>query len=338
MAQVTTIGLDLAKHVFHLVALNEGGREVKRKMLRRSQVLSYFAQQPPCLVAMEACATAHYWGRELENRGHRVRLIPAQHVKPYVRGNKHDYNDARGIAEAATRPDIRGVAIKTMEQQDLQALQRLREGCVKERTALCNRARGLIAEGGIIIGQGVNTLRRRLPELQAEPDNGLSPFFRQLLGEVYQQLCELDARIERYTRELNRLAQIDDACRRLQTIPGFGPIAASAFRCAIGDGAGFRRGRDVAAAIGLVPGQHSTGGKPVLLGITKRGNPYLRSLLVHGARAVVTQAARKDDRLSRWINRIRAERGFNKAVVALANKLARIGWALLRHQTVYQPA
>lgn len=337
MTQVKTIGLDLAKHVFHLVALDERGHEIHRKMLRRSRVLSYFAQQPSCLVAMEACAGAHYWGRELEKAGHRVHLIPAQHVKPFVRGNKHDYNDARAIAEAVNRPGMACVAIKTVALQDLQALLRLREGCVKERTAHCNRLHGLLGEYGIVVRRGVNVLRRRLPELLEETDNGLSPLCRRLLGEEYQQLCELDAHIKRYTQELKALVKADERCQWLQTAPGYGPILACAYRCAIGDGSGYRRGRDVSAAVGIVPRQHSTGGKPVLLGISKRGDPYLRSLLIHGARSVVVQAARKDDPLSRWINRIRAERGFNKAVVAMANKMARIGWALLRHQTTYQP-
>ena len=250
----------------------------------------------------------------------------------------NDYNDALAIAEAVVRPDMRFVEVKTTAQQDLQALLRPREGCLKERTALCNRIRGLLAEYGLTLPRGVNVLRQHLPELLEDGKNGLNDLFRRLLAEGYQQLKELDRHIASYTQELERQAQQHDECRRLQTIPGYGPIVASAFHSVIGNGEAYRRGRDVPASLGLVPRQHSSGGKNVLLGISKRGDRYLRSLLVHGARSVVIQAVKKDDRLSRWINRIRAERGFNKAVVALANKMARIGWAILAHKTAYQAA
>ena len=338
MNKITTIGLDLAKSVFHVVCCNNRGKVVRRKMLRRSQVLKYFVNLPSCLVGMEACASAHYWARELEALGHQVKLIPPQYVKAYVRGNKNDYNDALAIAEAVVRPEMRFVAVKTTDQQDLQALLRLREGCLKERTALCNRIRGLLAEYGLILPKGVNVLRRHLPEFLKDGENGLNELFRRLLAAGYQQLQDLDKHVTSYTQELERQAQQHDECRRLQTIPGYGPIVASAFLSAIGSGEAYRRGRDVSASLGLVPRQHSSGGKDVLLGISKRGDRYLRSLLVHGARSVVIQAGKKDDRLSRWINKIRAERGFNKAVVALANKMARIGWAILAHKTVYQAA
>ena len=338
MNKITTIGLDLAKSVFHLVCCDKRGKVVQKKMLRRSQLLKYFVNLPGCLVGMEACASAHYWARELEVLGHQVRLISPQFVKAYVRGNKNDYNDALAIAEAVVRPEMRFVAVKTTDQQDLQALLRLREGCLKERTALCNRIRGLLAEYGLTLPRGVNVLRQHLPELLEDGKNGLNDLFRRLLAEGYQQLKELDRHIASYTQELERQAQQHDECRRLQTIPGYGPIVASAFHSVIGNGEAYRRGRDVPASLGLVPRQHSSGGKNVLLGISKRGDRYLRSLLVHGARSVVIQAVKKDDRLSRWINRIRAERGFNKAVVALANKMARIGWAILAHKTVYQAA
>jgi transposase len=335
MGEITTVGLDLAKNVFHLIGCNERGKEVKRKMLKRGQVLAYFANLPPCLIGMEACASAHYWARQLKDLGHEVRLIPPQHVKAYVRGNKNDYNDARAIAEAVRRPDMRFVAVKTVEQQDVQALHRLREARVGERTALCNQMRGLLAEYGIVLPQGVGAVRKRVPELLEEAENGLSDFFRPLLGDCYQQLKELDAHIDFYTQALKEHARDNDAVQRLQTIPGFGPVVASVFHAFVGDGQGFGKGRDLSAALGLVPKQHSSGGKTVLLGISKRGDRYLRSLLVHGARSVVRRAVGKDDRLSRWINRLRSTRGYNKAAVALANKMARIGWAILRHNSVY---
>jgi len=334
---VSTAGLDLAKSVFHVVCFNEQFKEVKKRMLRRNQVLHFFTQLPPCQVAMEACASSHYWGRELRALGHDVKLIPPQYVKPYLRGNKNDYNDARAIAEASTRPSMPFVAIKTTEEQDMQAIHRMRTRCIKDRTALSNSTRGLLGEYGIVLPTGLAALRRSIPELLEDAENGLSDRFRNLLARRYEQLVELNEHIDFYTNELELLSQQDDACRRLQMIPGFGPIVASAFRSTIGDGRVYARGRDAAASLGLVPRQHSSGGKNILLGISKRGDRYLRSLLVHGARAVVVQAARKDDPLSRWINRIRKERGWNKAVVAMANKLARIGWAILRYNTIYQP-
>jgi len=336
MAKITTIGLDLAKQVFHVVCCDARGKIVRKRMLRRAQVGAYFAQLEASLVGMEACASAHHWARELEALGHTVKLLPPQFVKAYVRGNKNDYNDALAIAEAVVRPEMRGVAVKTAAQQDIQALHRLRAQCVASRTALCNQLRGLLGEYGVVMPQGVRTLRRRLPEVLEAGENGLSDLFRRLLANGYQRLCELDDHIEAYTAELKWHSRQDDACRRLQTIPGYGPVVASAFHSTVGDGQAYRRGRDVSAALGLVPRQHSSGGKSVLLGISKRGDRYLRSLLVHGARAVVRQAAHKDDRLSRWINKIRAQHGYNKASVALANKLARIGWAVLYNRSVYQ--
>lgn len=338
MNKITTIGLDLAKNVFHVVCCNRQGKVVRKRMLKRSQVLKYFANLTECLVGMESCAGAHYWARELEALGHQVKLMPPQYVKPYVRGNKNDYNDVLAIAEAVTRPEMRFVSVKTPEQQDIQALHRLRERRLADRTALCNQLRGLLAEYGLILPKGINVLRRHLPELLEDGGNGLSDLFRRLLAQSYQQLQELDRHIDFYAQEVERQSQQNDACQRLQTIPGYGPIVASVFHSVVGNGEAYRRGRDVSASLGLVPRQHSSGGKDHLLGISKRGDRYLRSLLVHGARSVVIQAAKKDDPLSRWINRVKAERGFNKAVVALANKLARIGWALLANKTVYQAA
>ena len=338
MDQITTIGLDLAKSVFHVVGFTDRGNEKMKKALRRKQVLAFFARLPPCTIGMEACASSHYWARELMQLGHRVRLIPAQHVKAFLRGNKNDYNDARAIAEALGRPAMRFVKVKSIEEQDIQALHRLRQGAVAERTALCNRLRGLLAEYGLVVPRGVNVLRRRIPEWLEDAENGLSGFFRQLLNREYQRLRELDAHVDYYKQQLLAYSQQSEACQRLQTVPGFGPILASCFHGVVGDGSAYRRGRDVAASLGVVPKQYSTGGKQTLLGISKRGNKYLRALLIHGARSAMRAAANKEDRLSRWVNRVRAERGENKATVALANKMARIGWAILAHGTEYHPA
>ena len=338
MNKIMTIGLDLAKNLFHLVCCDEHGKVVRKKMLRRSQVLQYFANLAPCLVGMEACASAHHWARSLGALGHEVKLMPPQYVKPYVRGNKNDYNDALAIAEAVTRPEMRFVAVKSTEQQDIQALHRLREKCGQDRTALCNQLRGLLAEYGVILPQGVNRLRRRLPELLEDGENGLSDLFRQLLAQGYQQLQELDGHIESYTQEMKRQSQQGKACGRLQTIPGFGPIVASVFHSVIGNGEAFRRGRDVSASLGLVPRQHSSGGKPHLLGISKRGNRYIRTLLIHGSRSVIRAIEGKTDPLSRWLQGIKVRRGANVAAVALANKNARILWALATRAERYHPA
>lgn len=338
MAEITTVGLDLAKQVFHVVGFDGRGREVKKKALRRRGVVSYFAQMPRCVIGMEACASAHYWARQLQALGHEVHLIPPQHVKPYVQGNKNDYNDARAIVAAMNRSGMRFVGVKTVVQQDRQALHRLRRGCIDEQTALCNRLRGLLGEYGLVVPQGIAALRRAVPELLEDADNGLSDGFRRLVAQEYRRWQELASHIRDYTRELERQVREDADCRRLQTIPAFGPIVASVFHSVVGQGEAYRRGRDVSASLGLVPRQHSTGGKPVLGAISKRGDPYLRSLLIHGARSVVIRAKHKDDALSRWINRVRATRGFNKAVVALANKLARIGWAVLHYRREYRPA
>lgn len=336
MQKITTIGLDLAKNVFHVICCNEYGKVVRKKMLRRREVIPFFTQTSPCLVGMETCSSAHYWAHQLTALEHQVKLIPAQYVKPFVQGNKNDYNDALAIAEAVVRPNMRFVTPKTQVQQDVQALHRLRERRLQERTALCNQVRGLLAEYGLVMPKGVNVIRRRIPELLEDAENDLSGLFRRLLAQCYQQLQEIDKHIELYTQLLKEQNKQDEACQRLQTIPGFGPIVASVFHAVIGDGSAFRRGRDVSASLGLVPRQHSSGGANTLLGISKRGDGYLRSLLVHGARSVVQHAQRKDDRLSRWINKIRSERGYNKAAVALANKLARIGWAILSQHTVYR--
>ncbi|WP_177418221.1 IS110 family transposase [endosymbiont of Lamellibrachia barhami] len=336
MNKITTIGLDLAKNVFHAICCDSRGKVQSKKMLRRGQMLNYFAKIPSALVGMEACASAHYWARELNKLGHEVKLIPPQYVKAFLRGNKNDYNDAQAIAEAVTRPEMRFVQIKTVEQQDIQAIHRMRERCQKMRTGLSNQLRGLLAEYGIVMPQGIPTLRKRLPVLLEDGENGLSQDFRCLLAQGYQQLLVADKDMAFYDRELKRQSQQSEACQRLQTIPGFGPIVSSAFHGAVGAGEAFKRGRDVSASLGLVPRQHSSGGKERLLGISKRGDRYLRSLLVHGARAILYRASAKDDRLSCWAEKIRQKRGFNKAVVALANKLARIGWAVLANRTVYQ--
>lgn len=337
MSEVSKIGIDLSKHVNHLVALDERGREIWKKKLRRGQMLSWFANVAACTVVMEACAGAHYWARELQRLGHEVVLIPPRVVRAYVQGNKNDYNDARAVLEASRRAGLRPVAVKTPEQLSLQSLHRMRQARIAERTKLCNQLRALLGEHGIAIPKGVATLKRALAEVLEDADNGLDPLARELLNQGRDELLRLEESLRFYDERIQAQARTQPAQQRLQSVPGFGPILASAFHGHIGDGAAFARGRDVSAALGLVPAQHTSGDRPYLLGISKRGDRYVRSLLVHGARAVLRCAQGKDDPLSQWIQRLIATRGKNKATVALANKMARMGWAVLRHDTVYQP-
>lgn len=336
--KITTIGLDIAKSVFHLVVVNHVGRVVKKKQLKRKQVLSYMAKLEPCLIVMEACGGAHYWAREFVALGHQVRLIAPQYVKPYVKGNKNDYNDAEAITEAGQRPSMRFVPIKSVEQQDIQNFHRQRERIKKARTALVNQTRGLLAEYGIVINQGVAAVRRDLPLILEDAENGLTALARALFSELLDELQALDQRFEHCERRINALNQENEVCRRLDDILGIGAMTASATYAAAGHGKDFVNGRHFSAWLGLVPGQHSSGGKPVLLGISKRGNAYLRTLYIHGARAVLRHSATKQDRFSRWAQALLARRGHNKACVAVANKMARMAWVIMAKGETYRPA
>ncbi len=338
MSKITTIGLDIAKSVFHLYAVNQMGRLVKKKQLKRKQMLAYVANLAPCLIAMEACGGANYWAREFKALGHQVKLIAPQYVKPYVKGNKNDYNDAEGIAEAAQRPNMRFVPIKSVEQQDIQNFHRQRERIKKQRTALVNQIRGLLAEYGIVINKGVSAVRKRLPEILEDAENGLTPLTRELFAELLDELREIDQRFSQCDQRIESFSQSNEVCQRLDEVLGIGPITASATYAAAGNGKDFVNGRHFSAWLGLVPGQHSTGGKEVLLGISKRGNAYLRTMYIHGARAVLQHSAKKTDRFSRWAQGVLERRGFNKACVAVANKMARIAWVILAKGETYRVA
>jgi len=335
---ITTIGLDIAKSVFHLVGADKRGKQVLKKRLKRTQVLDYFGNLSPSVVAIEACGGAQYWARQLEGLGHEPRLINPKYVKRFLRGNKNDYHDAAALCEAVAHPETRLVAVKTPEQQDLQALHRLRGGAMKERSALVNRARGLLAEYGIVMPKGVGAFRSRVPQLLEDADNGLSGLFRELLAQLYEQVRGLDELLLGYDKRLAQLARSDEACQRLDELPGFGAVVATAMVASVGDARAYHNGRHLSASLGLVPRHYGTGGKTRLLGISKRGDKSLRALIIHGARSVVHYAQRKDDALSRWINRIRAESGTNVAAVALANKLVRIAWVLLCRGERYRAA
>ena len=334
--KITTVGLDLAKNVSHFIGCNQAGKIVKKKVLSRKDILPFFAQLPKCLVGMESCASAHYWAREIEKLGHTVKQIAPQFVKAYVRGNKNDYNDALAIAEAVVRPEMRFIRTKTQAQQDIQAAHVMRKKCERDKTANTNEIRGLLAEYGVVIPQGINNVYKRLPELfDRNNDNGLTNLFKELLEQHYKKLEELQKHLDFYTQKIKEFSKTRE-CLTLQTMPGIGPITASAFYQHVGNGSDFKNGRCVSASLGLVPKQHSSGGKDKLLGISKRGDGYLRTLLIHGARAVIRTNADKDTPLAHWIRKLEATRGKNKTVVALANKMARMGWALLKNDSDYQ--
>lgn len=336
MSKTTTIGIDLAKTVFAVVALGPTGRELWRKTFRRHKLLPFLAKQDNAQVALEACGSAHYWARQLRTLGHEVALLPPQHVKGYLRGQKNDYNDARAIAEAQHHGAIRAVPIKSVEQQDDQALLGIRRGLSRDRTALANQIRGYLSEYGVVAPQGVASLRKALPVILDDRTNGLTERYRHLLRRQYERLLALDTELAWHDEQLETWAKQSEVCQRLVDVPGFGVVNACALKSWMGDGQQFGCGRDASAALGLVPRQYGTGGKVVLSRITKRGDSALRASLVHGARAVVSRSAGKTDRLSLWIERIKARRGFNKAVVALANKLVRIAWVIVARGERYR--
>lgn len=334
---VHTVGLDLAKNVFQLHGADAHGRVLFRKKLQRSQMLRFFAKLPPCLVAMEACGSAHHWGRQLVALGHQVRLIAPQYVKPYVKSQKNDAADAAAICEAASRPHMRFVALKSAQQQSLLALHTVRQGLVKQRTALSNQIRGLLAEFGLVLPQGLAQLRQRLPVLLQAPDSELTAMMRQLLALLQQRLHQLDEPIGQLERQISQAAQRDAHSRRLQQIPGVGPITASALAASVGDARQFEDGRQMAAWLGLVPRQHSSGGKSVLLGITKRGDKYLRTLLIHGARAALLSYHRHPARMPQWVHQLLQRKHPNVVCVAMANRTARVAWAMLSRGEDYRP-
>ena len=335
---VTTLGIDLAKNVFRVHGCDAHGKPVLRKQLGRRQLLSFIANLPRCLVAMEACASAHYWAHEIEKLGHQVRLIAPRFVRPYVKANKNDASDAEAICEAASRPSMRFVSVKSVAQQDVQSVHRVRQQLVKNRTALVNQARGLLAEYGIVVARGVSRLRRALPAILEDRENGLSGVMRELLGEIGERLRFIDDRLRKYDVTIQRLFRQDERCRRLAEVEGVGPLVATALVAAVGNAAEFKSGRELAAYLGLVPRHRASGGHTVLLGISKRGDRYLRTLLVHGARSAMRTIERRPGARGVWAARLKLRRGANVAAVALANKNARVLWALLSRGQSYRPA
>jgi transposase len=336
--QVSTIGIDLGKNSCSVVGLDLAGKVSLRRRLRRENVVTFIATLPKCVVAMEACCGAHHMGRALAEAGHDVRLMSPEYVRPYVKAQKNDDRDAEAIAEAATRPTMRFVTLKSQEQLDMQSLHRVRDRLVGERTALMNQIRSLLLERGVIVPQGKAKLAAAMNKLLDDDENGLPSRIRALMTDLRNEWRALDARISAFDAEFAEAAKVDPGARRLMSIPGVGPLNATALTAAIGDAATFARGRDLAAWLGLVPRQVTTGGRPKLVGITKRGSKYLRKMLIQGARAALPVIRASNTRLGAWLRGLLARAHVNTAAVALAGKMARVAWALLRHGQLYSAA
>jgi len=333
--KITTVGLDLAKNVFQMHGVDEHGKAVLKKQLRRHQVAEFFAQLPSCLIGMEACGSAHYWARRLQGLGHTVRLISPQFVKPYVKTNKNDAADAEAICEAVGRPNMRFVPVKNVAQQGVLALHRVRQGFVKARTAQANQIRGLLGEFGVVIPQGIVQLFAKMPEVLEDATNELPDSVRALMLRVLEHLKELARQAKEIEAQIAAWHRDNELSSKLAAIPGIGLLSASALAATVGDAKNFSSGRQLAAWLGLVPRQCSSGGKSVRLSMSKRGDAYLRTLLIHGARAVIHRTRQNPDG-STWLHKLIRRRNVNVAAVALANKNARIAWALLARDRQYR--
>lgn len=336
MLNVARVGIDLAKDVFHAYAVDERGHQVFSRSLTRRQLRELLATLPPCVVATESCGTAHYWARFAKRFGHQSRIVASHYVSPYRKGNKHDAADAEAICEAAGRPNMRFVPAKDIEQQDVQCLHRVRQRRMKERTALINQARGLLLEFGIPVRLGPGGLRRAIPVVLNDASNELSDRGRRLIAALYNEWMALEVRIAEVDRDIQQVFRESTACQRLAKMGGIGPLISTALVAAVGNATEFKNGRHMAAWLGLVPRQHSSGGQQRLFGISKRGDSYLRALFIHGARALLKIASRRRDTVARWAAGVHARRGFNVATVALANKNARIAWAILAHDEPFR--
>lgn len=343
MGVVCRIGMDIAKQYFQVHGVDKHGKDIFNKKLKRGAVLPFFANLPPCLIGLEACGGAHHWARELAklDAGHTVRLISPRHVKPFVLNNKTDAADARAICEVVGRLATRFVKVKTVGQQDMSAWHRIRERKVKERTALVNQARALLMEQGLVIPKGINHVRKLLPSIIEDFENRLSSQSRDYLSDLYTELVDCDAVIAKYEARITGLGKCDEACKRLQKIPGVGPLTATAIVAHAGDAKQFASGRAFAASLGLTPKEHSSGGKQKLLGISKRGHGYIRRLLVQGARVVTRYELLRPEEQSSgpsWLQKLSGRRGKHIAAVALANKMARMIWVVLARGEEYRPS
>jgi transposase len=327
--QIRSVGIDLGKTTFHLVALGDNGKILSKKKFTQKQLITFTANLQSCLIGMEACSGAHFLGRTLREQGHDVKLIPAQFVKPFVKSNKNDFLDAEAIAEAVDRHNMRFVPIKTDDQLDLQALHRVRDRLITRRTSVINQLRAFLLERGLVFAKSPAKLRERMPEVLENAEEDLTPRMRNLLALLWNEWKDLEQQVVDLNLEVEKIASSDPACIRLRQIPGVGPLIATAIVAAIGNGAAFRKGREFAAWMGLVPKQYSTGGRAKLSGISKRGNRYLRKILIHGARAVVLRCKRDRLTIGPWLTALETRVPRNVLIVATANKLARIAWAVL---------
>lgn len=335
--KITTVGIDLAKNVFQVHAVDERGTVVLRKQLRRDQMTAFFANLPPCVIGMEACGSAHHWARTLKSFGHDARLMSPQFVKPYVKSNKNDVADAEAICEAVARPNMRFVPVKSIEQQAVLSLHRVRQGFVKARTVQANQIRSLLGEFGLIMPAGISHIAKRVPSLLEDAINPLPGSFRQLITRLTEHLKDLDKLVGEFEAQIKAWHRSSELSMKLEKIPGIGPLGASALVASIADANSFANGRQLSAWLGLVPRQHSSGGKPALLGISKRGDVYLRTLLIHGARSAILAAQRKAVNTNVWLAGLLGRRHPNVAAGALANKNVRTVWALLAHGREFRP-
>lgn len=336
--QIRSVGIDLGKTTFHLVALGDNGKILFKKKFSQKQLITFTANMQTALIGMEACSGAHFLGRTLREQGHDVKLIAAQFVKPFVKSNKNDFLDAEAIAEAVDRQNMRFVPIKTDDQLDLQALHRVRDRLITRRTSVINQLRAFLLERGLVFAKSPAKLRARMPEVLENAEEDLTPRMRNLLALLWNEWKDLEQQVIDLNLEVEQIASSDAACIRLRQIPGIGPLIATAIVAAIGNGAAFRKGREFAAWMGLVPKQYSTGGRAKLSGISKRGNRYLRKILIHGARAVVLRCKRDRLAMGSWMTALEARAPRNVLIVAAANKLARIAWAVLSTGQEYRGA
>ena len=336
MKYTTLIAIDLAKDVFQVAKFSDRRKVLSNRQIKRPDLQAFMAQQSPCKVVMEACYTSHYWARCFQQLGHRVRLLPAQHVAPFLRGNKSDRNDAVSIGEAADRPNITPVPIKNIAQQDIQSLHRMRDIRIRQRTQLMNQTRGLVAEYGTVCPVGRKAFVRLLAQLTDPADQSVSELIKAELRDTHEEYELLCRRIKSIEGKLHEIAREHSLCQLLMTIPGIGVINATAIYSAIGNGTQFKKAREFAVWMGLTPRQSGSGNRTVSGGITKRGNRYLRKQLVHGARSVIATSRKKTDRISLWANSLVTRRGHNKACVAMAARLARLCWTLLQKNEAYR--
>lgn len=338
MTKVTLLGIDIAKEIFQLHGIDASGKAVLKKKLKRAELLRFIAQMEPCTIIMETCGGSHYWAREFMKLGHEAKLISPQYVKPFVRGNKNDRNDAEAIVEAASRPRTRFVPINDEAEQDMRSIHRIRSRLVSERTALINEIRGLLYEYGVFHPKGVRKIESFLAAVSGDTEDKiqLTSLMRELCIDIYEELTEINKRIEKCDHKLEAIANTNPICLKLQTIPGVGVLTATILLTVLSNPKLFKNGRHFAAYLGLVPRQHSSGGKDKLLGISKRGDTYIRSLMIHGGRSVVKYAPKKNDKRSLWICKLQERAGYNCTAVAVANRNARIAFSLVSNEMEYK--